>query len=99
MLDSRDKLIDAHMYKKIPEKAREEIISKIRSEGMSVQQASDLFGVSTKAIYSWLDKGLTPSSVSLLQYNRLRRENTELYEIVGRLTMEKQKGGKKRGGN
>jgi transposase len=86
------------MYKKTPEKVKAEIINKIRNEGMSVPQASEVFSISTTAIYSWLNEGITPASVSILTHNKLKRENAELYEIIGRLTLEKNKEGKKRGG-
>lgn len=98
MIKCRNKLVGAKMYKKISEKIKQEIINKIRTEGMSVQTAAETFGVSAKAIYSWLSKGITPLSVSILEHNRLKRENAELFEIIGRLMMEKRKEGKKRSG-
>lgn len=85
------------MYKRIADPVKREIINKIRNEGTSVQSASETFEVSTKAIYTWLRAGISPTSVSLLEHNRLKRENAELYEIIGRLTTQ-QKKGKKRGG-
>ena len=37
---------------------RDEIISKIRNEGMRVIDASASFGVNSKCIYTWLREGV-----------------------------------------
>ena len=63
-----------------------EIIDKIRHEGMSVANASVTYGVSTKTLYGWLKHGI--GDANTLELNRLRRENDQLYRIVGELTRE-----------
>jgi transposase-like protein len=66
---------------------KEEIINKIKHEGISVLEAAKLYGVSDRAIYNWLGnraKGV----VSLLEYNRLKRENDQLKQLIGEVTLK-----------
>ena len=65
---------------------RNEIVSKIRDNGLSVTDASLNYQVSTKTIYRWLKENV--SDVSSLEVNRLRRENEQLYTIIGKITAE-----------
>jgi transposase len=68
---------------------KQDIISAIRNEGMSVSGASERFGVSTKTIYHWLRDGVTDGSRSLvLENQRLKKENEQLYALLGRATAE-----------
>jgi transposase-like protein len=69
-----------------------EIIAKIRDEGMRVTDASLQYGVSSKSIYTWLREGVVNSNRSLvLELNRLRKENEQLYKLLGRATAEMQR--------
>ncbi len=66
-----------------------EIITKIRDEGMSVTVASAQYGVSSKSIYTWLRDGVVNSGANLiLENNRLKKENEQLYNLLGRATAE-----------
>ncbi len=66
-----------------------EIITKIRDEGMTVMDASNTYGVHNKTIYGWLKNGVVNSNTSLiLQLNRLKKENEQLYNLLGRATVE-----------
>jgi len=51
--------------------------------------------VSDRTIYGWL-RGKALSTVSLLEYNKLKRENQLLKEIIGALTIEVEKLKKKK---
>lgn len=76
------------MSQTIASETKQEIISKIH-EGMSVRDASTDYGISTKSIYRWLRDGLAGSDRNLaLENNRLRRENEQLYALLGRATAE-----------
>lgn len=66
-----------------------EIISKIKDEGMSVSEASIKYGVGNKAIYRWLRDGVVNTNTSLiLENNRLKKEIEQLYNLLGRATVE-----------
>lgn len=72
----------------IPNERKQEIINKIH-EGMSVRDASLDYGVSTKTLYRWLRDGLQDGDRNLaLENNRLRKENEQLYALLGRATAE-----------
>lgn len=73
----------------VDQKTRLEIISKIRDEGMTVTEASNTYGVGRTAIYTWMRDGVVNSSTSLiLEVNRLKKENEQLYNLLGRATVE-----------
>ena len=80
---------------KISQEIKEETINRIKHQGISVVQAAQDIGVSTVTIYSWLGNK-AKGSVSILQYNKLQKENQQLKEIIGELTirmsMEAKKG-------
>ena len=69
-----------------------EIVSKIRNEGMSVSEASTTYGISSKSIYYWLREGVVDGNRNLiLENNKLKKENEQLYKLLGRATAEMQK--------
>ncbi len=71
------------------QRIKDEIITKIRDEGMRVVDAAHHYGVSSKTIYAWLKSNVVNSNTSLvLQLNRLRKENEQLYNLLGRATAE-----------
>ncbi len=84
------------MFKAIPKEIRSQILSRIKNDGVSVADAAHDAGVSTKAVYNWLSKESAKSEVDILKFNRLKRENEGLYEIIGKLTahIEKAKKGR-----
>lgn len=65
------------------------IIRKIRDEGMSVSEAAHTFKASPKSIYNWLRDGIVDGKRNLiLENNRLKKENEQLYKLLGRATAE-----------
>lgn len=75
-----------------PIEKRNEIITKIRDEGMTVVEASRQYDIGPKAIYNWMRSGIVNSSSSLiLENNRLKKENEQLYNLLGRATVELKK--------
>jgi transposase-like protein len=75
-----------------PPEKRNEIIAKIRDEGMTVAEAARQYNIGTKAIYNWMRDGVINSSTSLvLEVNRLKKENEQLYNLLGRATVEMKK--------
>jgi transposase-like protein len=78
--------------KPIDPNIRAEIVSKIRNEGMGVSEASATYGVNAKSIYYWLREGVVDGNRNLiLENNKLKKENEQLYKLLGRATAEMQK--------
>ena len=73
-------------YKVSPE-VKQQILKRIKEEGVSVTQAAEEHGLSTATIYGWIAKGVT-APPSVLELSRLKRENQTLHEIIGRLTVK-----------
>ena len=71
------------------------IIDKLKSEGLSVVEASREFGLSRNTIYGWLRKkaGGDPSA---LEVARLRRGNNDLKQIIGAFTLDTERRKKNR---
>jgi transposase len=84
------------MFKAIQKEIREQILSRIKNDGVTANQAANDAGVSPKTVYGWLAKESQKGIPGILEINRLKRENTGLYQIIGKLTseIEKQKKGK-----
>ncbi len=78
----------------IPKEIKEQILKRIKEEGITTKQAAEEHGVSTKTIYNWI-RGKTLSDGSILEISRLKRENKELMEIIGELTHNLRKSKKK----
>ena len=68
---------------------KQEIVGQIRDHGLSVRVASEQYHVSTKTIYHWLRDGVTDSSRNVVLDNaRLKKENEQLYALLGRATAQ-----------
>jgi len=72
------------------QEVKDQIIGRIKNEGLPVIQVAKEHGLSDKTVYGWLTK-LTQGSVSVLEYGRLKKENKLLLELIGKLTLEKEK--------
>lgn len=83
------------MSKRIDQELKNRIIDKLKSEGLSVRQASAEFGISTNTIYGWLGTRAT-GDPSVLEIAKLRRENNDLKQIIGGLTLGMERGKKNR---
>jgi len=59
------------MANPIAKEVKEEILAKIKG-GVPVADLSDQYGISNRTIYAWLKKKAL-GSVSVLEYNKLRR--------------------------
>lgn len=68
------------------------IVGRIRNDGMSVSVASATYGFSGKSIYYWLREGVVDGNRNLiLENNKLKKENEQLYKLLGRAAAEMQK--------
>jgi len=76
-------------FKIIPREIKEQILNRIKNEGVTVIQAATDAGLSPKTVYNWL-RAKTLSNVSILEVARLRRENKLLLEMLGKWSLEKE---------
>lgn len=72
--------------KTIPKEIRDEVMAKAHA-GEKVAQLAQTYGISSKTIYGWLTKNSGEDVVSILKYNKLKRENEELKRLVGEVTL------------
>lgn len=83
------------MFKRVPIETKQEILEKVKA-GLSVTEVAKQYAISTNTIYNWLSNETKPA-VSILEYNRLKKENEELKRIIGIVTLELERGKKNRG--
>lgn len=74
-------------YNAIPRDIKQQILSRIKNDGISVTQASKDHGVSPKTIYNWLNKQLEKTP-SYREYSALKQQNKQLIMLIGQLTLE-----------
>jgi transposase-like protein len=72
---------------------KNEILLKVKS-GVKVVELSKQYGVSEQTIYTWLKQKIE-GSVSVLEHSKLKKENEQLKQIIGVLTLELEKTKKK----
>ena len=66
---------------------REQILKRVKEEGVSVSLAAKDHGISEAAIYNWLGKG-ADHTPSWIEFVKLKRENKALLELVGTITLK-----------
>ncbi len=64
-----------------------DILRRVKEEGIPVSQAAKDHGIHESTIYSWLTKGAS-GSPSFAEFARIARQNKELLELVGELTLK-----------
>lgn len=62
-------------------------MAKARS-GERVVELAKQYGISDKTIYTWLRQDTGDEVISVLKYNKLKRENEVLKQLVGELTLD-----------
>lgn len=80
------------MYKpikkhKIAPELKEQIINRIKNDGITVVQAAKDHGISEGTIYTWLSKRIE-GQPTLAEIVRLKRENAQLLQLVGEITLK-----------
>ena len=83
------------MFRRVPLETKNEIMGKVKG-GMSVMEVAKQYAVSTKTIYAWLSNQTRPE-ISVLEFNRMKKENEELKRIIGIITLDLERGKKNRG--
>jgi transposase len=84
------------MSKRVPKEIKEQALNRIKNDGVSVVVVAQDIGVSNKTVYDWLTKETIKTHCSILEFNRLKKENEGLYQIIGKLTsvLNKEKKGR-----
>lgn len=80
-------------YRIAPE-VREQILKRIKEEGVSVAEAAKEHGVSEGSINGWIGKGVK-NAPTIGELVRLKRQNDELLALVGELTLSVSRSQKK----
>jgi transposase-like protein len=66
---------------------KEQIINRIKNEGVSVGDAAKDHGISENTIYGWIAKK-TEGQPTLSEIIKLKRENVQLLQLVGEITLK-----------
>ena len=74
------------MKPKVNKEVKEEILAKVKA-GEPANTVAEKYGISPKTIYGWL-RWNAVKGVSWLDYAKIKRENQQLKEIIGVLTLE-----------
>lgn len=70
---------------KVAPEVKKQILERVKLGDKPVSEIAQEHGVAANTIYGWLSKGVT-AAPSWVEYNRLKRENQALLELVGALT-------------
>ena len=66
---------------------KEQIISRIKNDGITVVQAAKDHGISENTIYAWLSRKAA-GQPTLAEIVKLKRENAQLLQLVGEITLK-----------
>ncbi|MFZ5982163.1 MAG: transposase [Patescibacteria group bacterium] len=72
---------------RISKDVKEQILKRIKEEGVSVSKAAEEHGISTHTIYRWLS-GTVENNPSIREFNALKKQNQELLALIGELTIK-----------
>ncbi|MEK7163856.1 MAG: transposase [Patescibacteria group bacterium] len=73
-------------YRIAPE-IKEQILNRIKNDGVSVIDAAKEHGISENTIYGWIAKKVD-GNPSLSEIVKLKKENRQLLELVGQITLK-----------
>lgn len=80
---------------RIAPEVREQIINRIKNDGVSVADAAKEHGISDQTIYGWIAKKVE-GQPTLSELIRLKKENAQLLQLVGEMTLKLSETQKKR---
>lgn len=84
------------MAKHINPAAKQAALSDVKN-GLPVKETAAKHQVTETTIYAWLRQQADNTGTSALELAKLRKENTELKELIGLLTLEKKRAEKNLG--
>lgn len=74
---------------------KEQIISRIKNEGVSVMQAAKDHGIAEGTIYAWIAKKVE-GQPNLGEIIKLKKENEQLLKLVGEMVLKLSESQKKK---
>ena len=72
---------------RIAHDVKEQILKRIKEDGIPVSQVASEHGIHETTIYGWIAKGVS-SMPTLRELSHLRKKNKMLMELVGELTVK-----------
>jgi transposase-like protein len=72
---------------KVSKEVKDQILGRIKNDGVTVANAAREHGISEATIYNWLAKGVR-GQPTVLEMAKLKKKNKELLELVGKLTVD-----------
>lgn len=78
---------------KVPRDLKIQILDRVKSSGKTIKEIATEHGISTGTIYSWLKEGVVGTTSR--EVIKLEKENRELKQIIGELTIQLGVGQKK----
>lgn len=73
---------------------KEEVIGKIKIEGITAIEVAKRYGIDVNNIYRWVSSGVGGVRGNLWEINKLKKENKDLKQIIGEMMFENRKGKK-----
>lgn len=74
---------------------REQIINRIKNEGVTVSEAAKEHGLHETTIYGWLGKK-ADGIPSILEFAKVKRERDDLFRLLGEVTLRMSEAQKKK---
>jgi transposase-like protein len=71
---------------RISQEVKQDILKRVKEQGVPVIQAAKEHGVHESTIYNWLGKGVK-GTPSWSEISKLHKQNQELLALVGELTV------------
>lgn len=81
--------------RRIAPEVKEQIINRIKNDGISVVQAAKDHGISEATIYGWISKKVE-GQPTLSEIIRLKKENEQLKILLGEITLKLSESQKKK---
>lgn len=71
---------------KVPKDLKNQILERVKTSGKSIKEIAEEHGISPTCIYSWLKENV--GGTSSKEMIKLIKENKELKQIIGELTVQ-----------
>lgn len=76
-------------FRVIDPSIKDAAVDQVKNKGMPVSEVASKYSIDPRTIYNWLKKEVNGSDRNLiLENNRLKKENEQLYNLLGRATVE-----------
>lgn len=71
----------------VSKEVKEQILKRIKDDGLPVAQVAEEHGLKPRIIYQWLSRQVT-AQPSILEVAKLKRENQALKQFIGQIMLE-----------